>query len=54
MPEPPDKSAAASHKASKRSFEALPRQVTEHLEKDAELITEAKGLGKARPGPELW
>ena len=46
MPEPPDKFKLASHKANKRTFEALPRQVAKHLEVGAELITEAKGLGK--------
>jgi chromosome segregation ATPase len=46
MPEPPDKAAVASHKASKRTFEALPRQVAKHLEAGAELIKAAKGLGR--------
>jgi Helix-turn-helix domain of resolvase len=44
MPEPPDKSAMASHKANKRTFEALPRQVAKHPEAGAELIKAAKGL----------
>jgi hypothetical protein len=43
-----DKSELIRAKARKRTRDALPKRINEMLEQGAELIREAKGLGKAR------
>jgi uncharacterized protein YerC len=48
MPDEMDKFQLAAHKARKRTFDALPKRVTKHLEAGAELLKAAKGLGKGR------
>jgi chromosome segregation ATPase len=46
MPDTMDKFALASHKARKRTFDALPKQVAKHLEAGTELMKAVKRLAK--------
>jgi hypothetical protein len=44
-----DKAELNRTKARKRTRDALPKRINEALDEGAALVTEAKGLGKARP-----
>jgi hypothetical protein len=48
MPEEVDRFKLAAHKARKRTRDALPKRVTEHLKAGADLMKAAKGLGKGK------